>query len=430
MSYTPPTLSLTVAATAVLAVVATTSTGPGTASWSSPGAGQQHAKKVPTKFNFTSSGYGSKVKRSDVPASSDASAFQGLGCTNLAGITKRNRLETSELEGLGYAKNIRTRNWTRSRDGIVSSYGSNKIERVHLSEDDAGSLDLTRLTSLSRAYHDGSGFHTATKTTVGDVTYTSSDGESTDLDPPTASEPVEIPGVLKITVGDNKQRRSSTGASAAANALIVTFFPSKTTIKLAHSAAKLTTGVKRGYFNGFAAASETRSTDTLLRSGPQPLLKMPCLGTGGQVRTKSTSQAGDPALADTNEAHTRQWSTATDKVARGFEEASIDTTTVGGGQLVLSAIVGRVNVTRTKDGLSRDIEGTSIGSALVNGQPFALPELDGLTIPGVVRVDTNVVTQIRDGIDVVAVRLTFLDGTDRVTDLGHARLTIRNSRLK
>jgi len=428
MSRKPTTLAMAAAATAVLTVAGTTLPTTATATSASSKAGQ-HAKKTPTQFNFTSVGYGSKVKRSDVPASSDATAQQGLGCTNLAGITKRNRLETTEIEGLGSAKNVRTRAWTRAKAGVVSSYGSNKIERVHLSQDNAGSLLLTRLTSLSRAYHDASGFHTSITTTVGDITYTSSDGASQDIDPPTASEPAEIPGVLRITMGENKQRRSGSGASAAADALVVTFFPSNTTVKLAHSAAKLTTGVKRGYFNGFSAASETRSNDTLLRSGPQPLLKMPCLGTGGQVRTKTTTHAGDSG-AQTNEAHTRQWSTATKEVARGYEEASIDSTDVGAGQLVLTGIVGRVNVTRTKTGLARDIEGTTIGSATVNGQSFALPELDGFTIPGLVRVDTNVVTNLKDGIDVVAVRLTYLDGSDRVTDLGHASLSIRNSRLK
>jgi hypothetical protein len=214
------------------------------------------------------------------------------------------------------------------------------------------------------------------------------------------------------------------------DALVVTFFPSKTTVRLAHSAAKLTTGVKRGYFHGFSAATETRSTDKTLQSGPQPLLKMPCLGTGGQVRAKSTTQAGPEGAVETNEAHTRQMSTSTDRAASGFEEASIDSTSVGGGQLVLTGVVGRVNVTRTKDGLTRDIQGTTIGSASVNGQSFALPELDGFTIPGLVRVDTNVVTELPDGLDVVAVRLTYLDGTDRVTDLGHANLSIRSSRLK
>jgi hypothetical protein len=426
MSRTPPTLVLAAAATAVLTVVATT-TGTSIAT-ADPARAGDHAKKRPTTFNFTSVGYGSKVKRSDVPASSDATAFQSLGCTNLAGISKRNRVESTEIEGLGTAKNVRTRSWTRSRNGVVSSYASNKIERVHLSQDDAGSLLLTRLTSLSRAYHDATGFHTSTKITVGDITYRSSDGKSQDVDPPTASEPVEIPGVLKMGV-ENRQRHDANGANAVADALVVTFIPSNTRVRLAHSAAKLTTGVKRGYFHGFSAASETRSSDKTLESGPQPLLKMPCLGTGGQLRTKSTTHAGDSG-AETNEAHTRQMSSSTDQAASGFEEASIDSTDVGNGQLVLNTVVGRVNVTRTRGGLTRDIQGTGVGGALVNGQAIAVPDLDGFTIPGLVRVDTNIVTEIPDGLDVVAVRLTYLDGTDRVTDLGHASLSIRNSRLK
>jgi indole-2-monooxygenase len=69
--------------------------------------------------------------------------------------------------------------------------------------------------------------------------------------------------------------------------------------------------------------------------------------------------------------------------------------------------------------------------------PLLLPHLtvekcvlDGLTIPGLVKIDTNITTMLPDGIEVVAVRLTFLDGSGRVTDLGHARLRIAASGVK
>jgi hypothetical protein len=110
--------------------------------------------------------------------------------------------------------------------------------------------------------------------------------------------------------------------------------------------------------------------------------------------------------------------------ATGFTEATISSADIGAGQLQLNGIVGRVNVTRTDGGLTKDITGTTIGSALVAGQPIALPDLDGFEIPGLVRVDTNITTEVRNGLDVVSVRLTFLDGSGRVTDLGHARLAI------
>jgi hypothetical protein len=173
-----------------------------------------------------------------------------------------------------------------------------------------------------------------------------------------------------------------------------------------------------------AASTETRSEDASVESGPQPLLKMPCLGTKGETRTKSTSATEpDPSLG-AYEAHTEELGTQSGSSAHGFTQATISSASVGSGQLLLSGIVGRVNVTRSATGLTKDIDGTTIGSALVNGQAIALPALDGFEIPGLVRVDTNITTEVRNGLDVVSVRLTFLDGSGRVTDLGHARLAI------
>jgi hypothetical protein len=411
---------------AILSTVAALGLTAGTASASAT-ATSVAAKKSPTPFAFSAVGYGSRVKGGQVPAKSDASAFQSLGCTNLAGIDKRNHTATSSIDGVAAAKNIRTRTWTTSRAGIVASNSLNQIERLHLSQEDVGAVQIERFSSFSQAFHDRTGFHATTETIVGDITYRATDGTTQDLDPPTLSQPVKIPGLLTISLGVTSRRASSTGARASADGLRIHFIPSDTTVVLAHTTAKLTKGVRSGLFGGRAAALETRSDDELLRTGPQPLLKMPCLGTAGEIHDKSTAAAGESSAIGAYEATTRQRGLATKQSANGFEEATISSAVVGGGQLSLSGIVGRVNVSRTKAGLVRDTTGTTIGSIMLGDQAISLPELDGFTIPGLVRVDTNVTTNLPNGIDVVAVRLTFLDGSGRVTDLGHARLEIRHS---
>jgi hypothetical protein len=382
------------------------------------------AKKTPTHFAFSARAYGSKLTGGQVPTSSGATAYQSIGCTNLAGIRKNNRAATSDLAGLGTAKGVATRNWTTQQGGVVASHSSNKTAKVTTAQAGLGELTIKRITSLSTVSHDATGFHTSTKTSVGDITFRSTDGKPQDIDPPTASQDVEIPGVLKISYGGRTSNISGDGAKATADGLTVLLIPSGTKLRLAHTAAGLTSGVKHGLFQGMAASTETRSDDALLRSGPQPLLKMPCLGTKGETRTKSTSTTQpDPAIG-AYEAHTREVGSQSGDSATGFTEATISTATIGGGALQLSGIVGRVNVTRTDAGLTKDVDGTTIGSAVLNGQSIALPALDGLEIPGVVRVDTNIVTEVKNGLDVVSVRLTFLDGSGRVTDLGHARLAI------
>jgi hypothetical protein len=382
------------------------------------------AAKTPTHFAFSARGYGSKVTGGQLPTSSGATAYQSIGCTNLAGIRKNNRTASSDLAGLGKTKNVATRNWTTMQAGVVTSHSSNKTAKFTTEQDGLGALTIKRITALSTASHDATGFHTSTQTTVGDITFRAADGKPQDIDPPTASQDVEIPGVLTISYGGQTSQIAGDGAKAKADGLTIVLIPSGTKIRIAHTSAGLTSGVKHGLFQGMAASTETRSDDALVRSGPQPLLKMPCLGTKGETRTKSTSTTQpDPALG-AYEAHTREMGTQSGGSATGFTEATISSATIGAGQLQLSGIVGRVNVTRSDSGLTKDIDGTTIGSALFNGQSIALPALDGFEIPGVVRVDTNIVTEVKNGLDVVSVRLTFLDGSGRVTDLGHARLAI------
>ena len=188
--------------------------------------------------------------------------------------------------------------------------------------------------------------------------------------------------------------------------------------------------MKQGLFFGRAVGTETRADDPLLRVGKQPLLKMPCEGTKGKVVRKSTAGVGDDASLSADKVTTRQRAVATSTMATGFEEAAVSSVSIGGDQITLTGIVGRVNVTRTKAGVVSDTKGTTIGSVKIGGQTLALPDLDGFTIPGLVRIDTHITTKIRNGLEVVALRLTFLDGSGRVTDLGYARLQVNGNGLK
>ena len=116
--------------------------------------------------------------------------------------------------------------------------------------------------------------------------------------------------------------------------------------------------------------------------------------------------------------------------AWGFEEARIAKVDLGGGQLVITGIQARANVERTREGVRFDSKGTKFLTATVNGTEHSFNELDGLSIPGLVEIETGVVTEMDSGLDVVAVRLTLLDGSGAVIDLGHARLLIAGAGLK
>lgn len=419
-------LAAAVAATATLTLSSLTDpTSAGTA----PAAAVAKPHK-PTKFLYRAWAYGSRIKGGQLPVRSDATAFESFGCTNRAGIDRSNHAAQSQVQEIAVTKGIRTRTWSELKNGVASSNAVNHIADVRASEPEVGQLSIDRLRSYSRAFHDKTGFHAATEVTVGDITFRGSDGKTQDLDPPTVSQPVTIPGVLKITIGDARRRVTASGASATADGLTVHFLPTDTRVVLGHSTARISRGVKIGTFHGRSFGTETRAEDPLLSAGRQPLLKMPCQGTGGRVVRKSTAAVGDDSSLGAHEVTTRQMARATTSVATGFEEAAVSSVSLGGGQLTLTGIVGRVNVTRTKAGVVADTKGTTIGSVKLGGLSLPLPDLDGFTIPGLVRVDTHLTTKLRNGIEVVAVRLTFLDGSGRVTDLGYARLQVNGTGLK
>jgi hypothetical protein len=83
-----------------------------------------------------------------------------------------------------------------------------------------------------------------------------------------------------------------------------------------------------------------------------------------------------------------------------------------------------VHVARSATGLVRSARGTQVGTITANGQVQTFPRTGVLEIPGVARLERRVVTRSRNGITVVALRVTLLDGSGAVIDLGEASLRI------
>jgi len=109
-----------------------------------------------------------------------------------------------------------------------------------------------------------------------------------------------------------------------------------------------------------------------------------------------------------------------------WERGSVAGVNLGGGQLVIDAIVGKAKVIRkSKGGLVTSTAGTTVGSITVNGEPQELPIDQPIEIPGLAKIEPKVVTKVAGGIKVVALRITLLDGTGAVIDLGVAKASIR-----
>ena len=383
-----------------------------------------------TTFAYRAVTYGSRARGGSLPVASGTTSFQAIGCTNTVGVDKGNDVASVTIPGLGTAKGVTARAWTERTNGVYSSYSTHDIAKVVLAESSFGELAISGLKSFSRAYHDSTGFHATTKTEVASIIFTPTNGSPVGLTIPTPGQPIVIPGVLEIRIGNEVRKSDGARAKAKADVLEVTLVPTNTKIRVAHTAAQISSGVKRGIFSGFSAATEVRALNDLVLSGKQPLTRMPCQGTRGVVRGKDVAATPIVPLLNVGAASTRQMGKQRPNRAWGFEQATIANVDLGAGQLVITGIQGRVNVERTREGVTFDSKGTKFLTATVNGTEYSFPALDGISIPGLVEIQTGVVEEVKNGLDVVAVRLTLLDGTGAVIDLGHARLQIAGSGLK
>ena len=391
----------------------------------------QRAERQPTAFALKSSGYGTRVRGGQLPAGSDSSAFSVIGCTNNAGVVHENHEAEETLPGVGTASEVKTRVWTTSRNGVVSSRSRDTIARITLADNPMGSLTIDGVKAVSRAYHDAQGFHAVTHSSVASITFTPTTGDPQSFDlPAEGAPPIDIPGVATIAAGTSKKHESGSGAVAVSEVLTITVPGSSSKVHVGHAYARIDGGIKSGIFGGFGAGSRGNAADGHVTSGRSPYQPMPCQGTAGKTRTKDLARADLGHQVVVSGLHAQQMTDATMTKAWGYEQGSVAKLNIGQGQLVVKGIVGKVHVVRKGAGLTqlvRNTRGTTIGSITANGQAQQFPDTGVLEIPGVAKLESNVKTKVRGGMAVTALRVTLLDGSGAVLNLGLAKLTILKS---
>ena len=389
--------------------------------------------KVPTSFAFKAYAFGSRAHGGQVPAGSGSTAFQVIGCTNDAGVDKRNHTLSEQIPGIGTASEITTRAWTtKSKSGVVASHSRNAIAKITLADTPAGSLSLTGIESTALASHDDAGFHADTTSDIAKIVLTPPVGPAQEFDAPAPGQTLDVPGVATITVGNPKKAAGNELARARAEAVTITSAATGTKVHVAQAFAQLTRGIKSGLFGGYATGTRARAADGHVTVGRTPYQPMPCQGTHGEVRRNATASVdlGGQLIASGVEAEGK--GTQTQDRAWGYEQGRIANVNLGNGQLVIDGIVGRVNVTRKGADLQKLVRHarTTIGTITANGEPQSFPDTDVLEIPGVARLERNIVKKVSSGLEVTALRITLLDGSgapESVVNLGEAKLYIKRA---
>jgi hypothetical protein len=392
----------------------------------SPGFAGQSAARRSTTYAFKSSGYGTHVLGGQLPAGSQTTAFKVIGCTNQAGVRHENDVAQADVPGLGTASGIKTRVWTTDKNGVAASHSTHTIAHLNLASTPLGTLSLDAIKAQALAFHDDSGFHSTASTSLGGITFTPPIGPAQSFPAPSPGQPIDIPGVANIYLGRTQLSHSGTGAEAQAIALRIDVIPTGTSVRVAHAHAEIDSGLTYGIFSGHSdAASVPTAVSGILKSGPNPLTIMPCQGTQGAVRAKSLAHVNLGGQLVVKGLSSRERANQNAHGAHGYERGSVAGINLGDGQLVVNAIVGKASVRRDGHGTRLSAKGTRLGSVTVAGQTETFPPTGVLEIPGVAKLERKVVTRTATGIHVIALRITLLDGTGAVVDLGEANLRLK-----
>ncbi|GAA4755899.1 hypothetical protein GCM10023350_46750 [Nocardioides endophyticus] len=425
------TIRTTVAAVAALAAATAATVVASPASAESAGQGHRAAAKKPTAtpFALRAWGYSSRIVGGDIPTASGATGFESISCTNKAGLDRTNDLADVALPGLGTISAAATEVWTTRDAGVVSSWARNTIGKVVLSDSPLGTLSLDAVSTTARAYHDGTTFRTSTHTDLAKLTFQPPIGPAQTLPIPTPGQPVTIPGFAKVTIGHSRTPKTKDGARAFANGIKISLLATHTDVRVAHAVAQIGSGVQTALFTGSSYALGGKAAGDVVHLGRNPLLKMPCTGTDGEIQARSLTGLDLGGQVVAGVAKSEQRSDQNGRKAWGFERSSVASIAVT-DQLRIEGVVGQVNVARRGEHLrtlTRSTKGTTIGRVIVNGQPQEFPDLGVLEIPGVAKLETAVTQELKNGLAVTALRITLLDGTGAVIDLGNARFQVRRS---
>lgn len=406
------------------------------ASASAPATLAQRAT-TPTPYAMQASGYSTRVIGRGIPVDSDRTAFQVIGCTNKAGLSKKNRQAGVDVGGI-HVGVATTHVWTTKKNNTVSSWGRNHIASVTLGGATAGSVSIKGIDSLSRAWHNGRGYHASTRATIASITKTVL-GVTVSVPLPTRGNPVNVLGIT-IALGKASRSHSASGASAILDAVRLDL-PTNTTVLLAHSRAKIHGGVKSGLFRGSAYAAKAQAVAGVVKVGKTPFVVMPCQGTGGKVIRKDIARVSGLSGLAIKGLHADQVARQTMRKASGHERGRVARVRLGGSNnnrtLVVRGIVGRANLHYTKGhGVNFDTKGSQILSVrLLTARGSRLLHFgkdNKIDILGLATLKSHIVKKTKTSIQITELRISVLGtgpNAGAEIDLGSAKIGFRKSGL-
>lgn len=378
---------------------------------------------VRTKFAMVASAYGTRVQGGELPVGSDDTAYERIACTNLAGLSKVNFVADQTIPGLGKAEGVRTRVWTERTGDTISSFALHSIAKLTIGDPSRGAIEITGIRSLSQAFNRNGRFGTKSENEIARITLQQAGQPAQVLAIPAPGRTLTIPGLLELSLGKTNRKVTTSAASVSADVIDLKLLFSGTRARVAQTKAVIQGGIRQGIFRGFAAGLEGRALADNTKVGRIPLSIVPCRGNTEEFKNVTGVALGDLGSASGVAAAHR--TSNRPRVAQGTAAGRVAEVSLFDGRVVVKGILGVANVKRERGVLTRNTEGSTVLDVVIDGETYSFPAIGKIRIPGLVELDDRVVTRTSNGLKVVGLRVTALDGSGAVIDLAVGEIAIR-----
>ncbi|MDO9454674.1 choice-of-anchor P family protein [Nocardioides sp.] len=381
--------------------------------------------KIRTKYAFSGSAYGSRVEGGSLPANSRDTAFQRIGCTNIAGDNRRNYEADLVIPGLGKVEGVTSRVYTEKRGSTVSVVSQHSIARLVIASSPLGSLEVRGISSTSTAFNKNGRYGTTVDNEVARIVLKLTGVPAQTLAIPAPGRTLTVPGLASISLGKTNKKVTRDYARISANVLDVKVIPLGTRVRVAQTNAAIQGGIRQGIFKGYSAGIEARGLADNLKVGRTPLSVVPCRGTQGKDVGKDITGVDLGDLGNLRGVASGVKTTNQPRVATGTVAGRVAQVSLLGGRIQVNGVLGVANVKRQRGVLTRNSKGSTVLEIIIDGKKYSLAALAKIEIPGLVKLQDKIEVRTAFGLKVIGLRITLLDGTGAVLDLGVAELGIR-----
>lgn len=441
----PRKIVATAVTTLAVALVGTLSTAPAAV-----------AGQTLTDYGFGGRGFGTELRGGSTGIRSGRTAQAQLGCTRLTGERRQNFAAAVNTDGQGLtADGIDSHTQSYETKRTFGTLSSNRIAKVVIGDPNAAHIKIEGLRTTANAFVNRqtgklgarsayTSTNIASTGTPADDVLNEADAGIKELLGAIAAEPnneLEIPGFGVVKLGSKNNKVRPRKSIAQASALRIVLYGEDTTrgtrddilAIIGKSRSSVRAEVRSGVFTGGAVPAAAEALGGLVRVGPVIKRPLPCEGTGGKVRSTAgvgsdLFQAGAIRLGALK---AESWGIQRDnRSAKAWTRAAVAGLNLGDGAIEVKGIVGRALVESTRMGKikTRSTAGSAIGSLVLDGEEHAIPDPgQAIEVPGVAKLQFFVKQRYDRGVKMTALRVTLLDGTGAVVNLGTARTKIKRS---